>query len=248
MTILGIDVGGSGIKAALVNTISGELISERYRVETPKPATPKAVTKVIDELVTHFNWKGVVGCGFPTPQHQAKCLTGANLHKTWKGVQVDRLFSEKTGNRFTVVNDADAAGLAEITFGAGKNVKGTVIVITLGTGIGSGLFLDGKLVPNTEFGHILYKDGTIFERYAADSARKREGLSRKAWGKRLHEYFSHLAFIISPNLIIIGGGASKKLHKFQDQITIDIPIVAAISENNAGIIGAALAAKAEQVI
>ncbi len=243
MEVLGIDVGGSGIKGAIVNTNTGILSSERYRVPTPIPATPEDVAKTIHELITHFNWEGLVGCGFPTPLHHGKCLSGGNLHKTWKGVQVDELFNKVTGNSFTIVNDADAAGLAEISFGAGKGISGTVIVITLGTGIGSGVFLDGKLLPNTEFGHVLYKNGEIFEKYAADSARKRENLSHKTWGKRLNEYFNHLKLLLSPDLIIIGGGASKKMHKFKDQINVDFPIIAATSQNNAGIIGAAIAAK-----
>ena len=248
MEILGIDVGGSGIKAAIVDVTTGQFVSERHRIPTPQPATPDAVTQTISELVTHFNWKGDIGCGFPTPQHRGKCLTGGNLHNKWKGVQVDALFKKATGNNFTVVNDADAAGLAEINFGAGKNITGTVIVITLGTGIGSGVFLDGKLLPNTELGHILDKNGGLYEKYAADSARKREDLSHKKWGKRLHEYFSHLQFILSPDLIIIGGGVSKKFDRFIDQVTIDTPIVPAKSENNAGIIGAALAAKELSII
>lgn len=243
MEILGIDVGGTGIKGALVDITTGKLTTEKHRIPTPNPATPEAIANTIQELVNHFNWKGLVGCGFPTPLQHGKCLSGGNLHKDWKGTQVDTLFTAKTGNNFSIVNDADAAGLAEISFGAGKDVKGVVIMITLGTGIGSGLFLDGKLLPNTEFGHVLYKNGEIFEKYASDSARKREGLSRKEWGKRLHKYFKHLNLILSPDLIIIGGGASKKLEKFEGQINVDVPIVSAQSQNEAGIIGAAMAAK-----
>jgi polyphosphate glucokinase len=243
MEILGIDIGGSGIKGALVDVQTGTYTSERHRIPTPKPATPKAVASVIEELVNHFNWKGKVGCGFPTPLHNGKCLSGGNLNKTWKGVQVDELFKNKTGNTYSIVNDADAAGLAEINFGAGKGVKGTVVMITLGTGIGSAVFLDGKLLPNTEFGHVLYKNGEVFEKYASDAARKRENLSRKDWGKRLHKYFSHIKLLLSPELFIIGGGASKKWDKFKDQIKIDTPLVAAKLENEAGIIGAAAAAK-----
>ena len=165
MKILGIDVGGTGIKGAIVNTETGELISKRRRrIATPQPATPEAVAETIQKLIEHFKWEGPVGCGFPTPLKNGKCLTGGNLHKDWKNLKVDDFFKNKTGNTFSVVNDADAAGLAEITFGAGKGVKGTVIMITLGTGIGSTLFLDGKLVPNTEFGHVLHKNGSIFEK------------------------------------------------------------------------------------
>ncbi len=243
MEILGIDVGGTGIKAALVDITTGKLTTERHRIPTPNPATPENVANTIKELVTIFNWKGMVGCGFPTPLQHGKCLSGGNLHKDWKGVKVDQLFGNVTGNDFFIVNDADAAGLAEINFGAGKNKKGVVIMITLGTGIGSGLFLDGKLLPNTEFGHVLYKNGEIFEKYASDAARKRENLSRKEWGKRLKKYFKHINLLVSPDLIIVGGGASKKFDKIENEIEIKVPIVPAEAENEAGIIGAAMAAK-----
>jgi polyphosphate glucokinase len=243
MEILGIDIGGTGIKGALVDIKTGKLTSEKHRIPTPNPATPDAVANTIHDLVSHFNWKGLVGCGFPTPLQHGKCLSGGNLHPTWKGVHADQLFNSKTGNDYSVVNDADAAGLAEINFGAGKGKKGVVIMITLGTGIGSGVFLDGNLLPNTELGHVLHKNGKIFEKYAADSIRKQEDLSRKQWGKRLHEYFKHINLLLSPDLFIIGGGASKKLGKFSDQIKIDKPLVAAESGNVAGIIGAAMAAK-----
>jgi polyphosphate glucokinase len=243
MEILGIDVGGTGIKGALVDVKTGKLTTEKHRIPTPIPATPEAVSKTIKQLVNHFNWKGLVGCGFPTPLQHGKCLTGGNLHKDWKGTQVDQLFEATTGNNFSIVNDADAAGLAEINFGAGKDVKGTVIMITLGTGIGSGLFLDGKLVPNTEFGHVLYKNGEIFEKYASDSARKRDDLSRKEWGKRLRKYFKHINLLVSPDLIIVGGGASKKFDKIEAKLDLDVKIVPAQAENEAGIIGAAMAAK-----
>ncbi len=242
MIILGIDVGGTGIKGALVNTLTGELTSKRRRIPTPHPATPEAVAETIQKLVTHFKWEGLVGVGFPTPLKNGKCLSGGNLHPNWKGLKVEEFFNHKTGNQYSVVNDADAAGLAEITFGEGKGVKGTVIMITLGTGIGSALFLDGKLVPNTEFGHVLHKSGCIFEKYAADSVRIDENLSRKQWGKRLHKYFKHINLLLSPDLIIIGGGSSKKFSKFEAQINIDTEIIPAKAENDAGIIGAALAA------
>jgi polyphosphate glucokinase len=243
MEVLGIDVGGTGIKGAIVNIATGKLTTEKHRIPTPIPATPEAVANTIKQLVDHFNWKGLVGCGFPTPLQHGKCLTGGNLHKDWKGTQVDQLFEATTGNYFSIVNDADAAGLAEIYFGAGKDVGGTVIMITLGTGIGSGLFLDGKLVPNTEFGHVLYKDGEIFEKYASDAARKRDNLSRKQWGKRLRKYFKHINLLVSPDLIIVGGGASKKFDKIEAKLDLDVKIVPAQAENEAGIIGAAMAAK-----
>jgi polyphosphate glucokinase len=241
MEILGIDVGGTGIKGAIVNVNSGKLISKRRRIPTPNPATPEAVAETIQKLITHFKWTGPVGCGFPTPLQHGTCLSGGNLHKDFKNLKIDDFFEAKTGNKFTIVNDADAAGLSEITFGAGKNVKGVVIMITLGTGIGSALFLNGKLLPNTEFGHVLHKSGCIFEKYAADSVRVEENLTRKQWGKRLHKYFKHINLLLSPDLIIIGGGSSKKFSKFEAQINIKTPIVPALAENDAGIIGAALA-------
>ena len=245
MEILGIDVGGTGIKAAIVTVETGALSAEKKRIPTPRPATPEAIAKVIQKIVKHFNWEGPVGVGFPTPLKHGKCMSGGNLHEEWKDVKVAELFKNATGNEFTVVNDADAAGIAEINFGAGKNKKGVVIMITLGTGIGSAIFLDGKLLPNTEFGHLYNRHGDSFERYTADSARKREKLSQKKWGKRLHKYFDHLNFIMSPDLIIIGGGASKRVHKFIHKIQIDTPIAPAEAENEAGIIGAAMAANAK---
>lgn len=243
MEVLGVDIGGTGIKAAIVDTITGKLITERHRIPTPKPATPETVANTIQEMITHFKWHGLVGCGFPTPLQHGTCLSGGNLHEDWKGTNVKELFNQKTGNEYSIVNDADAAGLAEIGFGAGKEIEGVVVMVTLGTGIGSAIFLDGKLLPNTEFGHVLHKNGDVFEKYAADSARKKDGLSRKEWGDRLHEYFEHIQLLLSPDLFIIGGGASKKLDKFESRINIKTPIVAAKAENEAGIIGAALAAK-----
>lgn len=240
MEILGIDIGGSGIKGAIVNTVTGELVVEKHRIPTPKPATPENMAKTIKAIVDHFNWKGKVGCGFPTPLSHGKCLSGSNLHPSLKNVQIDALFKKLTGLEFNVINDADAAALAEFNFGAGKNKQGLVAVITLGTGIGSGLFYNGQLIPNTELGHLTYHSEP-FEYYAADSARKKEDLSYKKWGKRLNKYFKHLELILSPDLIIIGGGASKKLHKFKDQIEIITPIIPAENKNEAGIIGAAMA-------
>ncbi len=241
MKALGIDIGGSGIKGAIVDTETGELITERHRIATPQPATPEEVAKTVKKIVDHFDWKGKAGSGFPTPLAHGKCQSGGNLHESWKGVHVDQLFQKETGLKFTVINDADAAALAEFNFGAGKGKLGLVAVITLGTGIGSGLFFNGNLIPNVELGHLSYK-GEPFEYYAADSARKREDLTYKKWGKRLDKYFKHAELILSPDLFIIGGGASKKLDKFVDEISINAPIIPAENKNEAGIIGAAIAA------
>ena len=241
MEVLGIDIGGTGIKGAIVDTITGELVTERFRIATPNPAIPEEVAKTIKKIVDHFNWKGLAGSGFPTPLAHGKCQSGGNLHESWKGVHVDELFQELSGIAFTVINDADAAAEAEMHFGAGKGKLGLVAVITLGTGIGSGLFFNGNLIPNTELGHVTYKNDA-FEKYAADSIRKKEELSYSKWGKRLNKYFQHIELILSPDLFIIGGGASKKLNKFIDEINISTPIIPAENKNEAGIIGAAMAA------
>jgi len=241
MQILGIDIGGTGIKGAIVDTSTGELLTEKFRLKTPKPAKPEEVAKTVQQIAEHFNWKGKAGAGFPTPLAHGKCMSGGNLDPDWKGVHVDQLFGKVTDLDFTVINDADAAAEAEMHFGAGKGKSGLVAVITLGTGIGSGLFFNGQLIPNTELGHVSYKD-EAFEKYAADSIRKKEDLSYSKWGKRLNKYFKHIELILSPDLFIIGGGASSKIHKFRDEITINTPIIPAENQNEAGIIGAAMGA------
>lgn len=242
MEILGIDIGGSGIKGAPVDVEKGELTAERYRVPTPEPATPESVAEAVKELVDFFQWQGPIGCGFPTVVQNGMSVTKSNIHKSWVGTRVDELFSEKTGLPVTVINDADAAGLAEMTFGAGKGKQGLVVVVTIGTGLGTGVFYDGKLIPNFELGRVFYKKGQIIEHYAADSARRKENLTYKTWGKRFNRFLKHTKRILSPDLFIIGGGASKKLELFRPQITVDVPILVAEKRNNAGIIGAALAA------
>lgn len=242
MEILGIDVGGTGIKGAIVNINNGELVTDRHRIPTPKGAKPNDVADVIAQIVEHFNWKGEVGCGFPSIVIRGKVLSASNIDQSWKGIQADELFSKKTGLEFHIVNDADAAGLAAMTFGAGKDKKGTVIMITIGTGLGSGMFYNGTLVPNIELGTVPYKKYKYFEHYASGSARKREDLSYKKWGKRFNEFLKFVEFLASPELIILGGGASKKIEKFKDQITVNVPVVPSEFENEAGIVGAAMAA------
>jgi polyphosphate glucokinase len=241
MKVLGIDIGGSGIKAAIVNTKNGQLLSERHRIETPKPATPKAVAKIVKEMVKHFNWKGAVGCCFPTIIVDGQCKHQGNLSEEWVGVKVDKLFKEECdGIRFYVSNDADLAGVAEISLGAGKKVKGKVFVITIGTGIGSGLFYNRKLIPNVELGRIYHTNGEIIEKFASDAARKRESLSLKEWAKRFDIFLHHVKTIHTPKLFILGGGISKKYDEFKEHLTVDVPIEVAKFKNNAGIVGAAM--------
>lgn len=244
MEVLGIDIGGSGIKAAIVNTKDGELLSERYRIDTPKPAVPFAVAEVVAKMVDHFDWQGPVGCCFPTIIVNGECMHHGNLSKEWLHVKVDKLFTSVTnGNDFYVSNDADLAGFAEISLGAGKNKKGKVFVITIGTGIGSGLFYNGKLIPNVELGRIYHPNGDIIEKFASDAARKREDLSLEEWAKRFDFFLNHVKTLHSPELFIIGGGISKKFTKFKAYLSTGVPIKVAHFRNNAGIIGAAMYAK-----
>ena len=240
MEVLGIDIGGTGIKGAIVNVYNVELVSERHRIPTPEGAKPEDVADVVAQMVSHFDWKGKVGCGFPAIISNGKAKSAGNIDESWINTQVDELFSEKTGLEFSIANDADVAGLAEVKMGAGKDKKGVVILITVGTGLGSGLFVDGKLVPNLELGVVPYKSYKRFEHFAADSVRKREELSFKEWGKRLNKFLKFTEQTFSPDLIILGGGVSKKLEKFEKELKIDVPVVQAKFKNNAGIIGAAM--------
>ena len=240
--ILGIDFGASGIKGAPVNVKTGKLMEKKYRIQTPEPSTPEMVSKTIKEIVKHFKWKGAVGCGFPAIVQNGTVCNAANIDKSWVNTNARKLFSEATGLPVWVANDADVAGLAEVKFGAGAGFKGAIVVLTIGTGIGSSLFIKGKLYPNTEFGHLEFK-GMDAETYASDAARKKENLDWATWGKRLNEYLNFIEFLTAPELIILGGGASKKLDLFKDQLNLKAKVVPARFLNESGIIGAALAAK-----
>lgn len=242
MEILGIDIGGSGLKAAVVDTETGQLIGARHRIPTPQPAKPKTVAKAVAKLAKQYRWQGLVGCGFPAVVQHGIVRTASNIDKSWIGINAVQLFQEATGCKTTVLNDADAAGLAEIKFGAGQGNPGVVVVITVGTGIGSALFIEGILFPNTEFGQI-YLNSQIAEKYAADVVRKNLDLSWKKWGKRLDKYLQHLETLVWPDLIIVGGGISKKFEKITKYLTLESKIVPARLLNDAGIIGAGLAAE-----
>ncbi|RME60555.1 MAG: ROK family protein [Caldilineae bacterium] len=243
MEILGIDIGGSGIKGALVNAETGELLTERRRIPTPDPSTPDAVAEVVAAIVKHFDWKGLVGCTFPAVIRNGVVYTAANVDKSWIGTDAKALFEKYTGCSVTIINDADAAGIAEMVFGAGRDAQGVVMMVTLGTGIGTALFVDGHLAPNTELGHIEI-DGVDAEIRTSDAARKREDLSWKKWGKRLNRYFQTIEFLLSPDLFIIGGGVSKKADKYFKYIDVRARMVVAQMGNHAGIIGGAMAAHA----
>ncbi|MFO6423722.1 polyphosphate--glucose phosphotransferase [Motilimonas sp. KMU-193] len=244
MQILGVDIGGSGIKGAIVETTTGELLTERHRIPTPQPATPEAVADTLKQLVDHFNWQGPVGCGFPATVVHGIAKTASNIDKSWINTDAATLFSERTNCPCFVVNDADAAGMAEFTFGAGKGKSGVVVLITIGTGLGTAVFTNGQLLPNTELGHIML-EGMVAEHYTADSVRKGEDLSWSKWGKRFNKYLQRLEFLLSPDCFILGGGASKKLDKFAEQLETDAEVIPAQSLNQAGIIGAALFAQSE---
>lgn len=246
MHILGVDIGGSGVKAAIVDTETGELISERLRMDTPQPGTPKNIAKTVKKIVAQFDYEGTIGVSFPTVVVNNKAITSGNIDKSWVGVQIDELLHKETGHHYIVNNDADLAGYAEIKMGAGKGSdNGTVIMITIGTGLGSGVFHNGRLIPNFELGRIFGKSGKPIEFYAGDRARKKGGLSWQDWGKRFNFFLNHIERVCTPNLIIIGGGASKKWDKFEDRVKLKTPIKIAQFLNDAGIIGAALIADNE---
>ncbi len=239
--ILGIDVGGSGIKGAPVNVETGELTGERFRIKTPHPATPEAVTETVAEVATHFNWHGKIGMGFPAVVKQGTMYTAANVDPSWIGTNGQALIEAKTGCAVSIMNDADAAGLAEMRFGAGKGRGGSVMIVTLGTGIGTGFYVDGRLVPNTELGHIIIR-GKDAERRASAGTREKKEYSWEKWGTLLTEYFHELERLLWPDLFIVGGGASAEWDSLAPHITIQTPMVPAQMLNLAGIVGAALAA------
>jgi polyphosphate glucokinase len=240
MNVFGIDVGGSGIKGAPVDTETGELVAERIRVKTPRPATPEAIVATAVEVVRRSGWDGPVGCGFPAVVKDGVVLTAANIDKTAIGFDLQGRLEQELGNPVRVINDGDAAGLAEMRWGAGRGIEGVELMLTLGTGIGTSLFVEGRLVPNTELGHIEIR-GKDAEHRASDSARKRDDLSWREYAERLDEYLHRIEDLLWPDLIVIGGGISKKSEKFLPHLTARTKIVPAQMLNEAGIAGAALA-------
>jgi polyphosphate glucokinase len=238
---LGIDIGGSGIKGATVDVETGQLTAERHRIPTPQPATPAAVAEVVAEMVRHFSYRGPIGITFPSVVIDGVTQTAANVDDGWIGTDASALFATATRQPVYVLNDADAAGVAEMTFGAGKGKLGTVFILTFGTGIGSALFTRGELVANTELGHIEL-GGREAEPWASDRARRKKGLGWKRWAKRVNRYLNYFEMLFSPELFIIGGGVSKKSDKFFPRLETQAPVVVAELRNEAGIVGAALMA------
>lgn len=243
MQILGIDIGGSGIKGAPVDVEQGQLLTERFRLPTPQPSAPAAVAEAVAQVVRHFDWHGPIGCTFPAVIKNGVALSAANVDQAWIGTNGQELFQQATGCPVLLINDADAAGIAEMRFGAGKDQNGVVLMLTFGTGIGSALFVDRVLVPNTEFGHM-----TMGKKEAEDRAsarvRDEEKLSWKKWAHRVDTYLDYLTVLFSPDLFIIGGGVSKDYAKFLPLLTSKSKVVPAQHFNDAGILGAALAGAA----
>jgi polyphosphate glucokinase len=240
-TAFGIDIGGSGMKAAPVDLDAGSLTADRFKVLTPKPATPGAMAEVVAQLVDKFDWRGNVGVAFPAVVRDGVAGSAANIDKSWIGTDIDAVFTEASGRPVHVINDADAAGLAEMRYGVGKGRRGVVMMLTFGTGIGSGLFIDGTLVPNTELGHVEL-DGEAAEHRAASVIRDRQKLSWKEWAQRVDRYLNHLVVLFSPDLFIVGGGVSRKADKWLPYVDVPVEIVPAALQNEAGIVGAALVA------
>lgn len=241
MNVLGIDIGGSALKGAPVNIKTGKLLAEKHRIDTPTTLAPQQMALAIKDLATHFKWKGPIGIGFPGVIHDNVIRTSANLHKDFIGLDAGKLFSKVAGVKVNLVNDADAAGIAEARYGAGKDKKGAVLMLTFGTGVGSALFLDGVLYPNSEFGH-LKMHGQSAEKFVSGSAKTRLKLSYKAWAKDVSDYLVQLETVLWPELIIVGGGISADHEKWFKHLKIRTPIVPATFLNEAGIVGAALSA------
>lgn len=243
MEILGIDIGGSSLKGAIVNMATGELNGPPHKIPTPESREPDAIAQAVKVMIDHFKYDGIVGCGFPTIIKKGICTDQGNLSEKWVGVDVDKLFENATGLEFTVLNDADAAGLAEVKFGAGKYEEGFVLMITVGTGLGSGAYLDGELIPNFELGQIPYKEYIKIEDWAASSIKTSENLSYEEWGNRFNIFLNYIEVILNPDVILVGGGISNDWNKFRDYLDIKTKLAPAELRNKSGILGAAIAAK-----
>ncbi|MGB8360710.1 MAG: ROK family protein [Acidimicrobiia bacterium] len=242
MSYLGIDIGGSGIKSALVDVDDGSLMSERFRVDTPQPATPDACAGVVATHIAHHGYGGRLGVGFPAVVRNGTAESANNIDQAWIGTSVAGVIGAATGLDVVVINDADAAAVAEAAFGAAKGVGGLVLTITFGTGIGSGMLVDGRLVPNLELGQIELEGHSPAESYFSAKARRTENLDWDQWGARANRYLTHVCAVFSPDLMVIGGGLAKHWDEYTDTLDESLPLVPATLGNNAGLIGAALMA------
>jgi polyphosphate glucokinase len=238
--ILGIDVGGTNIKGAVVDSRSGEFLSEKISLPT-QPNDPEGIARQFKQIVDRLEWDGLIGCGFPAVIRQGVALTAANVDKSWIGINAKQLFRDVSGCKVYVVNDADAAGMAEMTLGAGKtHRRGSILMLTIGTGIGSAFFNSGHLVPNTELGHLHFNDSRDIETEISGSAITRKGLSLKDWAHTFNQYLQYVNMLLRPDLFILGGGVCNSFHEFKDWLQLDVPIIQAEFHNDAGIIGAAM--------
>lgn len=238
--IMGVDVGASGIKGGLVDINTGKMLTERHRLETPQPPTPEAMAEVFAQLVQHFDWKGPIGCGFPAIVHKGIARSAANIDQAWIDKDICKVFGDAVNQPVFVLNDADAAGVASMHYGVGRAERGTVLMLTIGSGIGSALFLNGHLIPNTEFGHIYMKgDEQVVEKTLSGRARKSAGLSWEEWGEKFDVYLHHLERMVSPDLLILGGGGAKHFATYESAFTAPFPVQPANYLNKAGTVGAA---------
>lgn len=238
MNVLGIDIGGSAVKGALIDCLNGQLTTERKKIVVPEMPTTENIVSAVVEIISFFEWKGIVGVGFPAVVKKNKVCTASNIDKGWIGTNIQELFATRVQNKMAFLNDADAAGVAEYHFGEIRKVKGNVILLTVGTGIGTAMFANGQLLSNTELGHI-YLKGRRAEPYISDRTRKKKELMWEEWAKRFNEYLNELEFLLSPELIILGGGVSNKTDKFLSFLNTSAKLTIARHHNNAGIIGSA---------
>lgn len=242
LQVLGIDIGGTGIKGAVVEVYTGVIVGEKMTLPTPRPATPEAMARQVAAIVKHFEWTGLLGCGFPAALRHGVAYTAANIDPSCKGADIRAHFHKATGlEQILVLNDADAAGLAEMAFGSGKGHRGSVMILTVGTGIGSALFREGILFPNTELGHLPFR-GKAAEDYASGAAYSREELTYALWAERFNDYLQLLENLFWPDLFIIGGGMSRNFDDFVHLLEVKAPIQPASMHNDAGIVGAAVEA------
>jgi polyphosphate glucokinase len=247
--ILGIDVGASGIKGALVDVEKGRLSGERFRIPTPAPSSPGAIADACDEMIRYFNYTGLVGVGFPAIVKNGVALSASNIDDSWIGTNINQEIMRKAPHvQVYSTNDADAAGIAEMRYGTGQKENGLVLMITIGTGLGSALFYRGMMIPNTELGHVIYPKKTIAEKYASSGAREKAKISRKEWADRFEGYLKHMERLFTPDLIILGGGESKLFDQYKERLKTKCRLIPAQLLNNAGIIGAAIFAKEESAV